>query len=49
MSEQLFVFDEKPPAQYMIAGWRRQWSNGGRISSGLPRYLIDKLGARKNR
>lgn len=47
MSEQLFVFDEKPPAQYMIAGWRRQWSNGGRISSGLPRYLIDKLGARK--
>ncbi len=47
MSEPLFVFDEKPPAQYMIAGWRRQWSNGGRISSGLPRYLIDKLGARK--
>jgi hypothetical protein len=47
MSEQLFVFDEKPPAQYMISGWRRQWSNGGRISSGLPRYLIDKLGARK--
>ena len=30
----------------MIAGWRRQWSNGGRISSGLPRYLIEKLGAR---
>ena len=47
MSEQLFVFDEKPSAQYLIAGWRRQWSNGGRISSGLPRYLIDKLGARK--
>ena len=47
MSEQLFVFDEKPSAQYLIAGWRRQWSNGGRISSGLPRYLIDKSQARK--
>ena len=47
MADELFVLTEKPPAQYLIAGWRRQWSNGGRISSRLPRYLIDKLGARK--
>jgi predicted ATP-grasp superfamily ATP-dependent carboligase len=47
MADELFVLNEKPPAQYLIAGWRRQWSNGGRISSRLPRYLIDKLGARK--
>ena len=47
MAEELFVFSEKPSAEYMIAGWRRQWSNGGRISSQLPRYLIEKLDARK--
>jgi hypothetical protein len=47
MADELLILNEKPPAQYMIAGWRRQWSNGGRISSRLPRYLIDKLGARK--
>ena len=42
MPEELFTFTEKPEANYLIAGWRRQWSNGGRISSGLPRYLIEK-------
>ena len=47
MADDLFVLNEKPEARYMIAGWRRQWSNGGRISSRLPRYLIDTLGARK--
>ncbi len=47
MADELFRLDDKPEANYMIAGWRRQWSNGGRISSRLPRYLIDKLGARK--
>tara|TARA_B100000315_G_scaffold212500_1_gene209922 strand:+ start:3116 stop:4018 length:903 start_codon:yes stop_codon:yes gene_type:complete len=31
----------------MIAGWRRQWSDGGEISSGLPRYLIDHFQARR--
>ena len=41
------IFWEKPLSQYMIAGWRPQWSDGGEISSGLPQYLIDKLGARK--
>ena len=47
MADELFSFDRKPNANYLIAGWRRQWSNGGRISSGLPRYLIEKLGAKK--
>ena len=46
MTSELLVLREKPDAHYMIAGWRRQWSDGGEISSGLPRYLIDKLGAR---
>ena len=47
MSNDLVILHEKPPAQYMIAGWKPQWSDGGEISSGLPRYLIDKLSARK--
>ena len=47
MDNQLVVLKEKPAAQYLIAGWRRQWSDGGSISSGLPRYLIDKLNARE--
>ena len=47
MPEQLVIFEEKPPAQYLLAGWRRQWSDGGGISGGLPRYLIEKLGAKK--
>jgi len=47
MSDDLVTFQEKPSAQYLIAGWRRQWSDGGGISGGLPRYLIDKLDAKK--
>ena len=47
MPEELFSFTEKPEANYLIAGWRRQWSNGGRISSGLPRYLIEKNNGRQ--
>ena len=47
MPEDLFTFTDKPDASYLLAGWRRQWSNGGRISSGLPRYLIEKNGARQ--
>ena len=47
MTDDLVILREKPEAKYMIAGWRRQWSDGGEISSGLPRYLIDKLGARE--
>ena len=47
MTDELVTFSEKPSAQYLIAGWRRQWSDGGRVSGGLTRYLIEKLGAKK--
>lgn len=47
MSDDLVTFGDKPQAQYMIAGWRRQWSDGGEISSGLPRYLIDQTEAKR--
>ena len=47
MPSELLTFQEKPPAKYLIAGWRRQWSDGGDISSGLTRYLISKLEAKK--
>ena len=47
MTDELLVLRDKPPAQYMIAGWRRQWSDGGEISSGLPQYLIDQTKARR--
>ena len=47
MNDQLFAFRDKPEARCLIAGWRRQWSNGGGISSGLPRYLINKLNAKE--
>ena len=46
MTDDLVVFREKPQAKYLIAGWRRQWSDGGEISSGLPRYLIDHVKAK---
>lgn len=46
MADDLVRFDEKPLAHYLIAGWRRQWSDGGGISGGLPRYLIEKLNAK---
>lgn len=47
MADELLVLNEKPTAKYLIAGWRRQWSDGGDISSGLSRYLINKLDAKK--
>ncbi|MCH8744775.1 MAG: PAC2 family protein [Chloroflexi bacterium] len=47
MADQLIILNEKPAAKYLIAGWRRQWSDGGDISSGLSRYLIDSLRAKK--
>jgi proteasome assembly chaperone (PAC2) family protein len=39
---------EKPAAERidMLAGWR-QWADAGSVSSGLPLYLIQKMGARK--
>tara|TARA_B100000749_G_scaffold218696_1_gene173722 strand:- start:446 stop:1387 length:942 start_codon:yes stop_codon:yes gene_type:complete len=47
MADELLILNEKPSAKYLIAGWRRQWSDGGDISSGLSRYLINTLGAKK--
>lgn len=47
MADDLLNMDYTPKADYMIAGWRRQWSNGGAISGRLPRYLIEKLGAKR--
>jgi len=46
--EALYELKERPCASeiYMIAGWR-QWADAGSISSGLPQYLIDQLGARQ--
>ena len=45
MADELLNFESNPAAKQLIAGWRRQWSDGGEISGGLPRYLISKLGA----
>ena len=45
MADELLNMESQPAAKQLIAGWRRQWSDGGEISGGLPRYLISKLGA----
>ena len=39
---------EKPKAEQinMLVGWR-QWADAGTVSSGLPAYLIERLGAEK--
>ncbi len=47
MSSEMLILDENPDARYLLAGWKKQWSDGGNISSGLPQYLVDRLGARK--
>lgn len=47
MADELLILNEKPTAKYLIAGWRRQWSDGGDISSGLSRYLVNTLAAKK--
>lgn len=43
----LVVLERGAAAEYLIAGWRNQWSDGGNISSGLPGYLIERRSARK--
>ncbi len=47
MSDRLVTFQQKPDARHLIAGWRRNWSDGGEISSGLPRYLINRTKAKR--
>jgi proteasome assembly chaperone (PAC2) family protein len=46
--DNLIEFWDKPTVTeaYMLAGWR-QWADAGAVSSGLPRYLVERLGARK--
>ena len=34
-----------PNERFLIAGWR-QWADAGNVSSALPQYLVDKIGAR---
>ena len=43
----LVVLERGAAGEYLIAGWRNQWSDGGNVSSGLPAYLIEQRGARK--
>ncbi len=47
MADELLNLETTPGAKYLLCGWRRQWSDGGEISSGLPRYLINKRQARR--
>jgi len=46
--DNLIEFWDKPTVAeaYMLAGWR-QWADAGAVSSGLPLYLVERLGARK--
>jgi len=47
MSDLVELWDKPSDEElYMIAGWR-QWADAGAISSGLPQYLIDHLGAKQ--
>ncbi|MBN1667993.1 MAG: PAC2 family protein [Anaerolineales bacterium] len=43
-----FQIFEQPAAKdlYLLAGWR-QWADGGSVSSGLPKYLIQQSNAHK--
>jgi proteasome assembly chaperone (PAC2) family protein len=48
MMDDLLELWERPAAEeiYMIAGWR-QWADAGSVSSQLPEYLVEHLGARE--
>jgi proteasome assembly chaperone (PAC2) family protein len=43
-----YKLNENPVAEqiFLFAGWR-QWADAGSVSSGLPQYLIQKMGAHK--
>ena len=41
----LAVLEGGAAGEYLIAGWRNQWSDGGNVSSGLPAYLIEQRGS----
>lgn len=46
--DELVEFTEEPQGSggILIAGWR-QWADAGEISSGLPRYLVERTDARE--
>jgi proteasome assembly chaperone (PAC2) family protein len=46
MNELLEIWERPVATKYMIAGWH-QWADAGSISSGLPRYLVEEMGATK--
>lgn len=47
MSDAVNLWKEPQPKETnMIVGWR-QWADAGSVSSGLPEYLIERLGAKK--
>ena len=47
MSSSHVSFSKKPIGRYLIAGWNPQWSDGGEVSSGLPKYLIQRFRAER--
>jgi proteasome assembly chaperone (PAC2) family protein len=46
MNDLLELWQKPAPGKYMIAGWH-QWADGGSVSSGLPRYLVEQTHATK--
>ena len=45
MLDETVDLDDGVSGKIIIAGWRRQWSDGGNLSGGLPRYLIEQSNA----
>lgn len=46
MNELVEIWERPGPGRFMIAGWQ-QWADAGSVSSGLPRYLIERTRARR--
>jgi proteasome assembly chaperone (PAC2) family protein len=46
MNKLIELWERPPSGKHMIAGWH-QWADAGDVSSGLPRYLIERTQARK--
>ncbi len=44
MDDLVEIWNKPSTAKFMIAGWR-QWADAGKVSSGLPQYLIEHTGA----
>ena len=46
MNDLVKLWEKPAPAECMIVGWH-QWADAGKMSSGLPQYLIEHTQARK--